>query len=175
MAVVVDSLGPWHIGLYTEKTTTKLLLPTAKTPQPRVSISNLQLQPHDSKGFIFHSPAGWPSVALVHMWECWDKSHFYQNIVVLLPFTTPPLWWTIILCHNKENEGCYGTLLFCLNELLFWPSGLWKHISSVCLSQMWSKIALSSLTLFYSTASSRHKKTPQQWLHKAREGIHEHC
>lgn len=66
-------LGPWHIGLYTGKTATKVLLPTAKSLQPRVSTSYLQLQSHNSKGLIFHSPAGWPSVPLAQMWERWDK------------------------------------------------------------------------------------------------------
>lgn len=175
MAVVVHSLRPWHIGLCRDKTATKLLLPTAKSLQPQVSISNLQLQSHDSKGLILHSPAGWPPVALTHMWECWDKSHFYQNIAVQLPFTIPALSWTIILCRNKENEGCYGTLLFCLNKLLFWPSGLWKHIRAVGLSQMWSKTAPEELdpVLLYSLQQGQ--KPPQQWLHEAREGIPKHC
>lgn len=84
------------------------------------------------------------------------KSHFCQNIAVLLPFTTPPLHLTIILCH-KEKEGCYGTLLFWLNELLFWPSGLETHPCCWSNPDIEKKQHLSSLILFYFTASSRDK------------------
>lgn len=136
-------LGPWHIGLYTGKTATKVLLPTAKSLQPRVSTSNLQLQSHDSKGLIFHSPAGWPSVPLAHTWECWDKISLLPKYCCSASLYNSPLCWTIILCHNKEKEGGYETLLSWLNELLFWLSDLWKHIGTVGLTQMWSKAALT--------------------------------
>lgn len=94
IAVVVHSPGPWYVGLYTGKTTTKSCCPQLTTHlQPGVTTYNLQLQSQDSKGSIFHSPAEWPSVALICAWNCWAKlqSHFCQNGGLLLPLTASHL------------------------------------------------------------------------------------
>ena len=63
-------------------------------------------------------------------------------------FWSSPLRWTLILCQPQsrtEGKGGYGTLPFWLRELLFWLSGLWKHISPAGLTQLWSKAVLRQL------------------------------